>query len=1141
MLKINNLRFILGLSFFSAVACAQLRITTTGMPVATQYQSYIAPLTAAGGTPPYTWSVVSSTGISLPEGMSLNPATGVVSAAQVNGQGGYSVTVQVTDRGSPSPAVATATLNFGVNSDTSFAGCQMFPPDSIYNQRIDLLPVDSNAAHQIPASYLTKPLHPDFGHGFYPGPGGIPWMRVPANQPTTNVNLANGGQIDAPGTYAWPLPAWPDAVIEMTSYGPANFDHHILILQTSTNNISGPQTGACTLYETYQSTAVPGMFDAASNTWSMMGGVHYLLNGNEIAASTSTLDNGGQDSPGIPMVPLLLRYSEVPLGAQHPLRIAFPSPTNWFVWPGTGCCGGTGPPQGLLYRLKAGVNWAATCPVTTNPQAATVLQALQQYGAYMSDHGSAAYVGGAPDVRWDDNDLACIKKFHASDLEVVDNSALEVSAISGQTKPYVVPAALAGSTVGAAYSATFSAVGGNPATRQWSVAAGSLPVGLVLNAATGTISGLTTSSAGSPFHFTITAADTASGYTSAPQAFSVAVTGGSPTSTITIASVPPGLALTIDGTSYAAPQSFNWIQGSGHTVSVPSPQGTGTRYTFAGWSDSGAQSHTIVVPAVAAAYTANFTTQYLLTTAIAPAGAGAVAANPSSADGYYNSGTTVQLTAAPSGGHTFSGFTGDLTGAANPQSVTMSAPRAVTATFAAPPGLHIQLSHTGNFILGQTGTYTVTVSNGSLSATAGTVTVVDTVPTGMTLVSMAGTGWTCAVSSGACTRGDTLGAGAAHPVITVTAGIAANATSPIVNSATVSGGGSASAMASDSTILTPSSPPGTATAVFTRTDSGTAGSWQGAYGADGYNVIGDTASVPAYVTVTPSGNSTWVWASSTTDPRALQTPSTPGRRIAATWYAAGSFSIDLAFHDANPHQLAIYLVDWDSLGRTENITISDANNTLLDSRPAANFAGGQYLVWTVSGHVSLRIANTAGRANAVIGGLFFGAGQGPSSATFLTSDTTTAGAWTGVYGADGYDVAGSAASVPAYVTVTPSGMSSWTWAYPTSDARGLQVPSSTATRIAACWYTPGVMNIDLVFNDSNSHQLAIYLLDWDKLGRAERIDILDSNNNPLDTRMAAGFSGGQYLVWNLSGHVILRITNLGPAVNAVVGGLFFGA
>jgi hypothetical protein len=122
--------------------------------------------------------------------MSLNPVTGVVSATQVNGQGGYAVTVQVTDSGTPTAASATAAVNFGVNSDTGLGGCQMFPADSIYNQRIDLLPVDTNPSHQIPASNLASPIHPDFGHGFYPSPGGIPWMRVPANQPLTNVTTS---------------------------------------------------------------------------------------------------------------------------------------------------------------------------------------------------------------------------------------------------------------------------------------------------------------------------------------------------------------------------------------------------------------------------------------------------------------------------------------------------------------------------------------------------------------------------------------------------------------------------------------------------------------------------------------------------------------------------------------------------------------------------------------------------------------------------------------------------------------------------------------------------------------------------------------------------------------------------------------
>ena len=62
--------------------------------------------------------------------MTLNSATGVVSATQVNGAGGYSGDrAGQRQRGSPSPAVATATLNFGVNGDSSYGGCSMFPVD----------------------------------------------------------------------------------------------------------------------------------------------------------------------------------------------------------------------------------------------------------------------------------------------------------------------------------------------------------------------------------------------------------------------------------------------------------------------------------------------------------------------------------------------------------------------------------------------------------------------------------------------------------------------------------------------------------------------------------------------------------------------------------------------------------------------------------------------------------------------------------------------------------------------------------------------------------------------------------------------------------------------------------------------------
>jgi uncharacterized repeat protein (TIGR01451 family) len=125
-----------------------------------------------------------------------------------------------------------------------------------------------------------------------------------------------------------------------------------------------------------------------------------------------------------------------------------------------------------------------------------------------------------------------------------------------------------------------------------------------------------------------------------------------------------------------------------------------------------------------------------------------------------------------------------------------------------PSALSVTKTHTGNFKPGQNGaTYTVTVSNGaSAGPTSGAVTVTDTPPSGLTVTSMAGTGWTCPSPSGGntCTRSDALAAGASYAAIVVTVNVAANATSPQVNTVSVSGGGSAIASATDSTTINPS-------------------------------------------------------------------------------------------------------------------------------------------------------------------------------------------------------------------------------------------------------------------------------------------------------------------------------------------------
>ena len=57
------------------------------------------------------------------------------------------------------------------------------------------------------------------------------------------------------------------------------------------------------------------------------------------------------------------------------------------------------------------------------------------------------------------------------------------------------------------------------------------------------------------------------------------------------------------------------------------------------------------------------------------------------------------------------------------------------------------------------------------------------------------------------------------------------------------------------------------------TDATTQGSWQGIYGSNGYEVIATGANYPGYAIVTPSGQQSYTWITSTSD--ALTGPVVP--------------------------------------------------------------------------------------------------------------------------------------------------------------------------------------------------------------------------------------------------------------------------
>jgi hypothetical protein len=325
-------------------------------------------------------------------------------------------------------------------------------------------------------------------------------------------------------------------------------------------------------------------------------------------------------------------------------------------------------------------------------------------------------------------------------------------------------------------------------------------------------------------------------------------------------------------------------------------------------------------------------------------------------------------------------------------------------------------------------------------------------------------------------------------------------------------------------------------ATFLKSDTTTEGTWIHTYGAQGYDMINNAVNPPSYATVTPSGQLSYTWASSTTDPRALQTAD-GSSRIAACWYSGSIFKVNVDLTDGLAHDLELYFVDWDSSRRAETVVVSDAaSGAVLSTQSISSFHAGVYLNYAVRGNIVITITKTAGD-NAVLSGLFFD--PAVTMAAFLKSDTTTEGTWMGTYGAQGYDVINDAASLPTYASVTPSGQSSYIWASSTLDPRALQTADGN-TRIAACWYSASSFKVNVDLTDGLTHDLELNFVDWDSSRRGETVQVSDAVTGAvLSTQSISSFHNGVYLNYSINGNIVITITRT-AGDNAVLSGLFLG-
>ncbi|HTD39787.1 MAG TPA: hypothetical protein VK671_04145 [Mucilaginibacter sp.] len=297
----------------------------------------------------------------------------------------------------------------GTNGNTTGNTCNVqladaeniaiFPADNPWNQDISGSLVDPNSA-QIIAQFSSSKLKADFGSGLWDNaPIGIPYTVVCGSQPKVAVTFransydGNYGSESDPGPY--PIPS--NAPIEGNGQG----DSHVLVVDK----------GNKMLYELYNASYTNGQWQASS-------GAIFNLASDALRPDSWT----SADAAGLPIFPGLVRYEEVLKGTiDHAIRFTLQSANvkpNSYIAPARHSVGSSGGqyslPFGAKIRLKANFNISG---YSANLQ--IILTAMKKYGLILADIGSNMYISGAPDERWNNDDLQKLGQIAASNFEVV--------------------------------------------------------------------------------------------------------------------------------------------------------------------------------------------------------------------------------------------------------------------------------------------------------------------------------------------------------------------------------------------------------------------------------------------------------------------------------------------------------------------------------------------------------------------------------------------------------------------------------------------------------------------------------------------------------------------------------------------------
>jgi hypothetical protein len=306
------------------------------------------------------------------------------------------------------------------------AGCQTTPSDSVFNTRIDNLPLEAHSAQWTGAMTNPTPLsiQPDWGVNIVDG-------STPMQQESFLYTPQNNGSY--PRT---------DLATRKEEAGSFQTD---LVAGSSDKQAIYVDPRSCTFYETYKQYMSPRV--SGAKTLTATSGVTYT-------SSSYALPSGGTSASNLYFFPTMLRASELYQGyIPHAFKFTYSLagirggtpywPANSILGCAAAACPNS-PPYGARFRLKASYDISH---FSANAQ--VILRALQQYGMFLGDVGTGGAVLYADtDTTEDPAIIAAFGEIYnakllMSSFEAVDESSFIVSTKSMQVNPanpYQAPA-----------------------------------------------------------------------------------------------------------------------------------------------------------------------------------------------------------------------------------------------------------------------------------------------------------------------------------------------------------------------------------------------------------------------------------------------------------------------------------------------------------------------------------------------------------------------------------------------------------------------------------------------------------------------------------------------------------------------------